>query len=180
VARRVVPANFPHGACFLVQEWLGDMVRLKHLDAARLQLAEFQRAWLALLLQNYLMPITDFNSSNVGVHDGHLVRFDLTLAPSFEEAHARRRARGVATAQRLNAGLLQAARAALPTCDVAQTVATVLGALAPRAGDSGVAAQVRADVAQFARATDLAQSPTRARVEELLQRAARYPAVTGA
>ena len=135
VARRLEPEKFVEGPCFLVQEWV-NMVRLKHMAAEQFEQKDFQHAWLALLLQNYLMPITDFNSSNTGWSERCIYRFDLTLAPDFDEAHARRRARGVATAQRLSANLLKAATEALPEFDVARLVQIVLTALAPQDQDT--------------------------------------------
>eukprot|EP00467_Chlorarachnion_reptans_P011433 CAMPEP_0114498574 /NCGR_PEP_ID=MMETSP0109-20121206/6946_1 /TAXON_ID=29199 /ORGANISM="Chlorarachnion reptans, Strain CCCM449" /LENGTH=753 /DNA_ID=CAMNT_0001676063 /DNA_START=557 /DNA_END=2818 /DNA_ORIENTATION=- len=87
-----------------VQEYLKQMTKLSHLRDSDLEEHEDQIGVQLLehMIANFLLPLTDFNATNVGFdfESKAVVRYDLMIEDDTRRALAIRKKRGFATAQR--------------------------------------------------------------------------------
>ena len=168
---------------WMVQTFVDDMVQLKNVGEKIIRSKAFEESFFKTLVVDQLLPLTDLNGSNMGWVGDTIYRYDLNLS-EIDEAHATRRLRGLATAQRLKKPFLDAFERELDRVeesDARLLVGGVFEKLGAKEGEVAEIAAMREKLYQFASATELGcawldeTSSVKAVLKLLCARARVYP-----
>ena len=111
---------------------------------------------LAHMIVNYLVPLSDFNGTNIGIDEvtGEVYRYDLNEDANIPICLRRRAARGFATAQRFNKKLRESVHVALEQASETQ-IRAIVARTFKQLGDMSPGSRMAERFLAFARRTDL-------------------------